>query len=83
MRPANTMRTTITRAAIAETEDLVFCRKAHAAGFSVYADYALPSEQMVVVAIRGLQERNARAMSEAARREVIAAKPVPAIWMPA
>lgn len=54
---------------IAETEDLVFCRKAHAAGFQVYADYSRPSEQYVVVAIATLQARNARAMQQAMQRE--------------
>jgi hypothetical protein len=72
---------------IAETEDLVFCRKAHAAGFAVHADYGRPSEQMVVVAIRHLQERNAKAMMQAQTQSAVdtlrtrAAKSD--IWVPA
>jgi len=71
---------------IKETEDLVFCRKARMAGYQVHADYSRPSEQMVVVAIRRLQERNAQAMLEAQRRNEQARRATedPShLWMPA
>jgi len=71
---------------IAETEDLVFCRKAHEAGFRVYADYSRPSEQMVVIAIRHLQERNAKAMMQAqvhqAQESLKSRAARSDIWMP-